>query len=280
MRAKVCDGVLEAHVENFFELVKLAQYFHQGPSAWYFRGHADESWKLETTLERFEKTLSNYVRGTNKTLISEFKKLLRGNGIIPRIDLSTNEELYAWGQHYGLPTPLLDWSESFFIALFFAVADAPPRDAKNSAIWGIQTSAKEVMTKFNESNREKINSDPDEFPEFKFLEAGTDANTRLISQAGLFVQKPNGLDIEDIIKKSSPGNSTLPVLAKITFPTQEREHMINNLFAMNINWATIYRGAEGAAMHSKMKLQMLDLKVKKMGKERTLEHAGANIFTE
>lgn len=43
-------------------------------------------------------------------------------------------DLYALMQHHGLPTRLLDWSESALVALFFALTSEPDSDS-DRAIW-------------------------------------------------------------------------------------------------------------------------------------------------
>lgn len=173
---------------------------------------------------------------------------------------------------------MLDWSESFYIALFFAFAEEIPVDVENVAVWAIQTSASEVMNSHN-ANLKMLASENNlsNFLEMKFVDPFTDVNSRLISQSGILLQKPSGVDLEELISKHCRGNSHSPVLAKLTIPAKEREAAINNLFSMNINWSTIYPGVEGAAKHSKMKLQMLDSKVRKMGKAATLAHSQKSI---
>ncbi|MFJ5391139.1 FRG domain-containing protein [Pectobacterium sp. CHL-2024] len=279
-KGRVEDGILKARLSSFRELFEFGQFFHQSPSQYYFRGQSNEHWKLTTTLERFESELNDQVGGTRDLILKNFKRLIRGEGLLSQINISSDEEFFSLGQHYGLPTPLLDWSESFYIALFFAFSEEIPEGVENVAIWAIQTAASEVMEKFNKHAesflREKYNEN--NALEMKFVDPYTDVNSRLISQSGIFLQKPNNVFIEDLIPIFCKGNSDSPLLAKITIPAREREDVLNNLFAMNINWSTIFPGIEGAARHAKMKIQMLDLKVRRMGRDGVERHVQKDIF--
>ncbi|NNA66417.1 FRG domain-containing protein [Pseudomonas gessardii] len=278
-KGSVKDGILRAKLDNFKELFEFSQFFHQGPGGFYFRGQADERWGLTTTLERFESGINKYVSGTRQHMLADFKRLLRGKGLLSQMNINSDEEIFALGQHYGLPTPLLDWSESFYIALFFAFAEDTPKDAENVAVWAIQYSAKELMEAYNIESRSRCITDDDvrDFLPIQFVDPYTDVNSRLVSQSGVFIQKPSGVDLEKIVASYCSDNNDSPVLAKITIPVAERESVVNNLFAMNINWSTIYPGIDGAARHAKMKLQMMDLKVRKMGELRTRVHANRDI---
>jgi FRG domain len=97
----------------------------------HYRGHRDAGWKLETTLERF--------RG-ERTSVDQYNDYLRR--ILPAVqsytgnkwefkpfrsfdnrenDLSLpNYEFMVYLRHNGFPSPLLDWSLSPYVALFFA----------------------------------------------------------------------------------------------------------------------------------------------------------------
>lgn len=51
----------------------------------------------------------------------------------------SDEEVMALGQHYGLPTRLLDWSRSLYIAAYFAFSDSlfMERKSRFVAIWAL-----------------------------------------------------------------------------------------------------------------------------------------------
>ncbi|HYM99687.1 MAG TPA: FRG domain-containing protein [Aestuariivirgaceae bacterium] len=99
-----------------------------------FRGHNDARWPLVPTLDRYrrftsdddrEQTFGNLLRRFRREMLhvdESDKWMLLGNAL----------ELMA--RHHGLPTPLLDWTESPYIAAFFAFSGVAP-DASQVAIW-------------------------------------------------------------------------------------------------------------------------------------------------
>lgn len=83
-----------------------------------FRGQEEQSFNLESSLFRLKKDV------TKKEIIehlnnfrNESRRLLK----LP-LELSTSdEEIWAIGQHNNLATPLLDWTYSPYVALYFAL---------------------------------------------------------------------------------------------------------------------------------------------------------------
>lgn len=131
-------------------------------------------------------------------------------------------ELYALMQHHGLPTRLLDWSESALVALYFALSSDPTLEG-NRAVWVLnpfelnRKSAGDAIlycpavidtskidkhgVKVNFSAYLPPNSAPeiddDEYPELPLAIHSTKKIRRVSSQKGCFTvhgSNPNSID--------------------------------------------------------------------------------------
>lgn len=90
----------------------------------YFRGQAEGSWKIYASAQRewLDKELNvayGCYHGFLSRLLSDFKE--NGSTFLKKyckvvIDVS----IFSTSQHYGAPTPFVDWTSSFDVALYFA----------------------------------------------------------------------------------------------------------------------------------------------------------------
>lgn len=207
-----------------------------------WRGQKDSSWPLEPSLVRLYKRQAFIKYNSFKQeQLENFKSSCIGRrGLNPR-DLTENE-WWALGQHYGLATPLLDWSRSPFIAAFFAFAESNQEAADRSAIFGLD----KVFVDIFSENKQAWS------PIIEIYEPQLNENSRLISQSGLFTISHNDQNIQNWLSNYLPSNFKAPVLTKITLPNSERNKTIKSLNRMNINYMTLFPDLFGACQHSNL----------------------------
>lgn len=113
-------------------------------SIWY-RGQANQRWTL----------MPGYLRLNNppseSTLIKKFKQ--SAAMLVNNIPNQSFDWLFLM-QHYGVPTRLLDWSESPLVALYFAVENHSSHPETDAALWSLRPSELNKNAGINNSEEE------------------------------------------------------------------------------------------------------------------------------
>ena len=194
-----------------------------------FRGQSCAEWGLVSSFDRLfhNRKLSNQ-------MLTNFKELCENYDLCDTKILADEAKLLALGQHFGLPTRLLDWSYSPYIAAFFAFNDIYSNNDDNEhvAIWCLKCN--EI---FEQNELLEI---------VKVKQAG---NFRIRNQDGAFTLLKSLLydDLSIFLDEKHPN-----ILRKYIISKSEAEFAIKDLDAMGINNIRIYPDLSGASLHIKL----------------------------
>ena len=270
------SGVLKINLDSWDQFHDVVtKLLEHGDFIW--RGQTQD-WKLKSKFDRIVENNRDEILAKHE---KSFRRAIRGRRGHNPPQLKYKEDIWSLGQHYGLATPLLDWTESPFVAAYFAfrkkstsklqnaivasvlldqnknngkpepaLKDAPSRFiyglSKDLERWGPADSKGRPITRF-----------------IKFVEPFSDENPRLLNQRGLFtIPMSEKIDIEETVQACyaadlEKGKSRI-IFVKIKILEIEREKCLRNLNTMNINHATLFPDLIGAAEYCNLKLEIKD----------------------
>ena len=145
----------------------LKRHLNKGqPMSWY-RGHSLVNWKLEPSYNR-QKNLPE-----EKILVNEFRQ--KASYLLEKHVPTDDFDWFFLMQHYGVPTRLLDWTESPLVALYFAVEDKK-RVSKDGALWLL------MPNKLNENSYKDDNGYIPAFEEDDYMNGYRTKTDRMTAQ--------------------------------------------------------------------------------------------------
>lgn len=261
--------IKEIELESVAELIERINSL---PNHFVYRGQANADWMLQSSLERIigsKWSTDQAMRFENASLIQFQSKfhLYDCENIHPGSKL-------AWlsiMQHYGIPTRLLDFTESPYVALYFALESYNPHAHQDFSVYAIDYSTlmdqsieyiRSKDNKFTEC-RSSIYGRQDEIfdtvvDRFAYDIAWSaepkQLNTRLDRQAGSFLLSGNrGLRIQNILDSEL---YTEVKMFKFRIPHELYSGVYFLLRKMNITSKSLYGDLDGLARSIRMELQV------------------------
>lgn len=236
-----------------------------------FRGHGDESYRLTSTLARHVRApaTTGLAIIDYKEMIDHFFACLASVGKLPDRAMTARTKL-EYARHYGVPSPLIDFSRSPYIATWMGFTRVRPWDAGHVVVYALRPNNLGICWQKHLGNPEafeifKNYAKPETFDDgyplntLLYLDTPTSWNVRMLRQLGVFIY--DGLqygprteggfkDLEDFIEKAvdptGDEDKTIFTLRKIVIPKTAAKDVFTRLDMMGIDGSRVYDNHEGA----------------------------------
>lgn len=200
---------------------------------WYFRGQREAEWGLHTSLDRAVERQTQTPHSFSlwhlnrkdemQPLLYRFQQdAYNYLAHVPALDDIAS--WYALMQHHSAPTPLLDWTESPYVGMYFAVEEKP-------------------------SLKRKREHDPHS------------GNPRLFAQQGVLLSKlVDEASFGQLLMTMMMHEKLTdrPVIRKLEVGSSLRIKFLKNLRVMNIHRASLFPGLDGLGSLLKLDLELKD----------------------
>jgi len=242
-----------------------------------FRGQKDPKWKLSSSFERKIKPqeLSHHIEDF---LVGKFEKGIKAYLPSKNI-LSSKFELLTLMQHYGAPTRLVDFTDSPYVAAYFAFESSSESDyvtiwaveagwilAQNMTVYDSEVDLLKITKERLSDFRSSIDVDNLMKSNIPGIVPITPPNmdTRMLAQQTLFLM-PTTLfqPFESLFEKyfkdlKSQSRQFKSPVTRIDISVKDRLNILNDLELMNINSRTLFPGLEGFAKSLNWEIELYE----------------------
>lgn len=204
-----------------------------------FRGHGSNQFPLSSTLHRNGRArLERFCYDT----IPRFQGLAEAilDMRFERGDADDFSVILGLAQHHGLPTPLLDWTASPYVAAFFAFSDA---------LENMQSRPEHTHVRIFGLSKEVSKHAPAQVTltsaglNISYLSISPRKNPRLLAQQGRFLLT-NVVDLEGMLC-SIEKKISAQLVAAVDIPIKFAVEALEDLYYMGLSGATMFPGLDG-----------------------------------
>lgn len=195
-----------------------------------FRGMQSPQWRLEPSFDRVFRHLAAAERPSEfDALLASFRAACQAYGV-PAEVCDDDHRLIALGQHHGMPTRLLDWTTSPYVAAYFAYASSLDGrgDDSHVVVWVLHLES--VLWK-------------DEGVEI--IAAPSHYNARARNQFGCFTLSRGPHECLEDLVTAGPGDDV--ALTRVLLPGSEARQALSDLDLMGIDALRLFPDLDGVA---------------------------------
>ena len=242
-------------IESWRDFTSLLEhdFFNRADTQLMFRGHRRYDWSMTPSLGRLAPS-GIITQQLADNQLALFRQAIRGRTTDHSllVDEEQEDELWSIGQHHGLMTPLLDWTYSPYVALFFAFSKEDHNDEKDNPYRAVYVLNKSFV------------ADEELCPDIRIFEPKKDDYGRLVSQAGLFTFSPYNATIEnklveilgsddfedDELRRASEEDEAeilAKYICKIYIKNEDQQGCLKHLRRMNVHHASLFPDLIGAS---------------------------------
>jgi hypothetical protein len=193
---------------------------------WILQANFDRDFPTNNAQERYQKLEAN---------LTEFRNRMEKS--YPNILPADDTEAWALGQHYGLKTPLLDWTLSPHIAAYFAFVgldDANDPDPAHRFVYALDRSIERLVSKQKRGTH--VLSREQSVP---FIDQLALPSPRFTRQQSVFTNGLRGKSINEFIDSFAHKRPANLSLVKFKIPARFRDEILADLHARGIDHTTL-----------------------------------------
>jgi len=216
-------------IRSIIDLLEILK--RDAPENWIYRGQGSCLWLLKASIHRRDNCTA--ANTTERMLLTEFKR--KSRLYLDREPCSDREWLIL-GQHYGLPTRLLDWSENPLVALYFSCEKMLSAVPCNGIVYAYRH-GRPYIDPYN-------NDDPFAI---KYIEVirPPHLDRRVIAQQSLFTAEPCAGDVavesSEVLYGNVSAKAKESILNELNLLGISRSHLFPSLASVAADLAALFQ---------------------------------------